>query len=105
MVQYVVCSSFFRKATGLMFRFPKGPFVYYFPFSSPRKIAITMWFVFFPIDVVFVDKKGVIVEKVSLRPFTFYRSSVQAFGFYEVPLGASDHLAVGMKISWKSFFE
>jgi len=91
-----------QKGTGLMFRFPRGEFAFIFPFSTPRHMHITMFFVFYSIDVLFLDATGSIVELVSLRPFTHYSSRLQATTFVELPKGtiAKHNLHVGQLISW-----
>jgi uncharacterized membrane protein (UPF0127 family) len=48
-----------------------------------------MMFVFFPIDVLFVDKNKKVVEiKESFMPFTFYNPEKKAKYVVELPAGA-----------------
>lgn len=88
-----------------MFRFPKRDFAYIFTFSRPRKEIITMDFVFFPIDVVFLDKNARIIELVeTLRPFSKYFPSGNIICFIELPAGsiARHKLKIGQKLSWSN---
>lgn len=98
-----VCRSIWAQGTGLMFRWPKGNFAFVFPFAKPRKIAITMWFVFYPIDIVFLDKQGIVVELVSnLKPFSSYKASQAASSFIEFSAGtiSRHNLKRGMCLRW-----
>ncbi len=97
-----LCTSFFRQGTGLMFRFPKGAFAYVFPFKKSKKLSITMWFVFYAIDILFLDESNRIVHEVSLRPFTQYAVPVRVKTFIELPKGTikKHHLLLGQKLSW-----
>lgn len=97
------CTSFWRKATGLMFRFPEGDFAYVFRFRRDRSFSVTMWFVFFPIDVVFFDHDGMIVGvRRSLKPFSHHRSPGKCRGFIEFPAGFIDAhgLQAGSRLRW-----
>ena len=47
-----------------------------------------MFFVFYPIDVLFLDKTKIIVDiKEHFRPFTFYKSRKKAMYAVELPHG------------------
>ena len=62
-----------------------------------------MFFVFFPIDVLFLDKAKTVVEvKKDFRPFTFYRSRKQCSYVIELPAGLADktRTAKGDKIKF-----
>ncbi len=78
-----------QQARGLMFRPPlekKQGMLFTFP--GERRIAIHMWFVGFPIDVVFLDHERRIVEQVaSLQPWRYYRTRHRAQYFLEAPKG------------------
>lgn len=89
------------QARGLMFRWPKKPFVYWFVFSKARRLHITMFFVFYPIDLIFLAADGTVVElKKQLKPFTHYVSACPASQFLEVPAGYVDQhkLELGMML-------
>ena len=67
----ICCRSVFAKALGLMFRTTPKPML--FVFSSQRIISIHMLFVFFPIEVLWLDKNKIVVELAkSVKPFTMY---------------------------------
>lgn len=57
-----------------------------FVFGNERRVSLHNWFVFFPIDVLFLDSEKRIVEiKKGLRPFGFYFAKKKAK--YVVELG------------------
>ncbi len=67
-----ICTSFLSQALGLMFR-PRQNLLMIFP--EERKISLHMFFVFYPIAVLVVDKNWRVVEiKENFRPFTFWTS-------------------------------
>ena len=79
-------SSFFGKMAGLMFSSCPRPLV--FAFSKESKQQLHMMFVFFPIDIIFLDGKMRVVElKKNFRPFTFYNSKEKAKYVIELPAG------------------
>jgi len=62
--------SFISHATGLRFSKQKNLI---FEFKDEKKEIIDMFFVFYPIDLVFLDKDKKVVElKPNLRPFNIY---------------------------------
>ena len=83
-----VCRSLLAKATGLMFRPQLRGRAMVFPFPTERRISLHMLFVFFPIDVLFLDKRGHVVEvKERLAPFWFHSSRKPARAAVELPAG------------------
>ncbi len=92
----IVCRNPFSWSRGLMFR-PKRNLVMEFP--SSRKVALHMWFVFYPIDVLVLDEKKKVVEiKRGLKPFSFWKSSVE--GKYVVELVYQFKGKVGDRVSF-----
>ncbi|MBI4453565.1 DUF192 domain-containing protein [Candidatus Woesearchaeota archaeon] len=84
--EYVLCDSFFSKLRGLMFS-KRKPLV--FVFDDEQYINLHMWFVFFPIDVVLLDKDKKVVEiKEKFKPFTFFNSKNRAKFVLELHNGA-----------------
>jgi uncharacterized protein len=86
----VYCDSILRKGTGLMFRTKNSikDTAWLFRFQNPRKVGVTMFFVFFPIDIVFLDKNNKIVElKKDFRPFRNYACSKKIYSFIELNSG------------------
>ncbi len=65
------CDTPWKRTRGLMFRAPLGKGeAFLFTFPRPRRAWIHMLFVFFPIDMAFLDNKGKIVHIIeSARPF------------------------------------
>ena len=86
----VYCDSFIMKGTGLMFR-PRNAIIntaWLFRFRKPRKVSVTMMFVFFPIDLVFLDDRNTILElKSDLAPFSGYDSREKTSAFVELERG------------------
>jgi len=86
----VSCENILQKGTGLMFR-SKGSVentAWLFRFKRPRRIGVTMIFVFFPIDIVFLDSKNRVVElKENLKPFQNYTSKAKICSFIELKEG------------------
>ena len=59
-----------------------------FEFAEEQNIALHMFFVFYPIDVIFLDKnKAVVDKKENFLPFTFYTSKKMAVYAIELPIG------------------
>jgi uncharacterized protein len=90
-----LCTSILSKATGLMFSRRKNLI---FVFRDERIVPLHMMFVFFPIDVLFLDKNKKVVEiKENFRPWTFYTPKKKAM--YVVELCSRDYqnakIAVG----------
>lgn len=66
-----ICKNHFCKAKGLMFTSANAvdDKALIFDFASEKKISLHMLFVFYPIDVIFLDKKKKVVETTTLKPF------------------------------------
>ena len=87
--QVKLCTSFLLKFKGLMFSSRKEVVdkSYVFVFDREQSAGLHMWFVFYPIDVLFLDSKKRVVEiKERFLPFTFYFPTRKAK--YVVELGA-----------------
>ncbi len=75
-------------AKGLMFTF-KIKFPLIFEFKSERVISLHMVFVFYPIDVIFLNSEKKIVDlKENFKPFSFYNSKAKAKYAIEVGNGS-----------------
>ena len=73
-----LCDNNFSKFIGLMFS-KKQNKALIFTFNKEKIIYLHMFFVFYPIDVLFLDKNKIVVDKKeNFRPFTFYKSSKKA---------------------------
>jgi len=59
-----------------------------FIFDREKIVPLHMFFVFYPIDVLFLDKNKIVVEKKeNFRPFTFYTPRKKAKYIIEIPNG------------------
>lgn len=60
-----------------------------FQFSKEERVPLHMWFVFYPIDVIYLNKQKKVVEiKEHFKPFTIYFPKNQAKYVLELPAGA-----------------
>jgi len=101
----MLCNTPVKKGTGLMFRSKNSVknTAWLFPFKNSRKVSVTMFFVFFPIDVIFLDKNNKIIElKENFKPFTNYICVNKIFSFIELECGTikKNKLNIGDKISF-----
>lgn len=101
-------NNLFKQATGLMFKKTMKDFAMIFPFKNPRRITVTMFCVFFPIDVIFLDDKNNIIElKNNLKPFQNYKAKSNKIStFIEFPNNyiSKYKLNIGNKIIWNKNF-
>ena len=96
-----MCTSTLCKGLGLMFR-KKPDYGLVFVFDSEKKLGrtLTMMFVFYPIDVLFLDSKMKVVDKIdSFRPWTNYTPKRPSKYVIELPEGAAKGTSVGDAIS------
>ncbi|MBU2560933.1 MAG: DUF192 domain-containing protein [Nanoarchaeota archaeon] len=89
--EFRLCRSAASKAKGLMFtnenEVKKNALL--FVFSSPRPQSLHMFFVLYPIDVIFLDEKKQVVDlKEGFRPFHVYNSSKRSKYVIELPNSA-----------------
>jgi len=88
-MKYKLCRNALNKAIGLMFSKPLKDKSLVFVFNKEKRISLHMLFVFYPIDVLFLNKNKRIVEiKKNFRPFSFYISKNKAMYVIELPIGA-----------------
>jgi uncharacterized protein len=82
----VVCSNIFSQGLGLMFSFKIKSLV--FTLKKEKITPLHMFFVFYPIDVLFLDKEKVVVDvKENFRPFSFYTPKHKSMYVIELPEG------------------
>jgi uncharacterized membrane protein (UPF0127 family) len=96
------CNSLFSKATGLMFSKKKDRALV-FDFFKEKIISLHMLFVFYPIDVLFLDDKKRVVEiKQNLKPFRLYTPKKKARFVIEVINGVvkSSRTRIGDKVQF-----
>ncbi|MBN2052761.1 DUF192 domain-containing protein [Candidatus Woesearchaeota archaeon] len=83
-----LCKDVFSKAFGLMFHFKKPDYGLVFIFNNERRADLHMLFVFFPIDVLFLDKNKKVVDiKKDFKPFSYYLPKAKAMYVIELPVG------------------
>ncbi len=90
---------------GLMFERPSRfdyALVFPLPFESRVGASVHMLFVFFPLDLVFLDKgRRVIDKKEDFRPFSLnYTPKKPAAYFIELPAGRGKDIRIGDELSW-----
>lgn len=71
----IYADSFFKRFKGLM---GKKDINYALVFTNLKDSAIHTHFMRFEIDVYFLDENKVVFEKVTLKPWKFYRPKKQA---------------------------
>lgn len=97
-----LCDDAFSKSIGLMFSKKKNRALI-FRFNEEKTIALHMLFVFYPIDVLFLNKNKIAVDiKEIFKPFTFYKSRKKAMYAIELPDGIikKTKTGIGDKISF-----
>ena len=82
------CCNAFTKSVGLMFS-KKRKMALIFKFNKEKLIGLHMFFVFYPIDVLFLDKNKIVVDKKeNFKPFAFYNSKKKAMYAIELLEGS-----------------
>lgn len=93
-----ILRDIFSKSIGLMFS-KKQDKALVFVFKKEQLHCIHMFFVFFPIDIIFLNEKKEVVEiKKSLRPFTVYHSRKMSKCFIETKI--KNKIDIGDKIGF-----
>ena len=96
-----LCKFNWCKARGLMFSKQKKDFGLIFEFKKLNFISLHMFFVFYPIDVLFLDEDKTLVEKkVNFKPFTFYKSKKKVKYIIELPIKTGNKVNIGDKINF-----
>ena len=93
-----------NKSKGLMFE-NKNKFNYalIFDFKKENKFncSLTMLFVFFPIDVIFLSNDKKVVEKATLNPWKInYTPKVPARYVIELPVGLAKDVKINDVLYW-----
>lgn len=98
----VLCRSFFSKFRGLQFRKQLVDEAYVFVFDSMAKRPFHMFWVFFPIDVLWLDSAQRVVHvSRGVRPFVFHVSAPVPSQFViEVAAGVADDVKIGDVVKW-----
>jgi hypothetical protein len=97
-----VADSFWKRFRGLMLRrkFPRGGTLL-FKFKKPGRYSIHMFFMWFPIDLVYLDPSFRVVEtRERLKPWRVYRPKNKSQYLLELPAGTISGLKIkiGQKI-------
>jgi len=95
------------KMKGLMFEDPKRfdyALVFVLPKESVSNASIHMLFVFFPIDVVYLNKNKKVVDIAkNVAPFSLgYVPKKASKYFVELPAGKSRGIKIGHVLDWKA---
>ena len=69
---YKIINSFIKRSIGLMFSKPKNLIFIFKNNKTKSGIIIHTIFVFYTINILMLDFNKRVVEKVRLRPFSFY---------------------------------
>jgi len=104
--KYKLADSILLRCIGLMFS-RKSHFNYGLIFDLNRETRIGaglhMFFVFFSINVVFLDSKKKVVDiKTKFKPFTVYTTNKKCRYIIEFPLKINNrYYSIGDKIEWE----
>jgi hypothetical protein len=95
-----ICRSLLCKGRGLMFtRRADYALVFAFDSEKRRERTLTMMFVFYPIDVLFLDSRMRVVDiKERFMPFTNYTPKKPCRYVIELPQGLSRKTKIGDNI-------
>ena len=93
-----IISSLIGQTLGLMFSSQKNII---FVLKEEKRENIHNFFVFFPIDVLFLDnKKRVVEKKENFRPFHLYFGRNKARYILELKNGLASDIAIGDQLSF-----
>lgn len=99
-IEVGICNNFFLKSKGLMFskkiQDNKG-LLFVFDGESKFGKSIHMLFVFYPINVFWLDKNYVVVDKVLAKPFRLYYAPKKACQ-YILETNSSIDINIGEKL-------
>ena len=99
------CKNFLNRSIGLILHKKLKNKGLVFIYSKEEKISLHMVFVFFPIDVLFLDKNKKVIEmKEKFRPFSFYTPKKRAKYILELPEKTikKTETEIGDKIKFKA---
>jgi len=104
-IQTRVADTHFKRFKGLMFE-KKKDFTYalIFDLQKESKIgsSVHMFFVFFPIFIIFLDSRKTIIDSTVLNPFTpNYTPKKPARYFIELPITLKDKIKLDDKVNWE----
>ena len=85
----------FQKAIGLMFH-KKVNSAFVFPLNNEQDVIIHTFFVFFPIYVLFLDKRKKVIHKTRMKPFTIIKQKAR----YVIEFTHKKNIPLRHKLSW-----
>ena len=101
----VRCDTFWTRARGLMFRASLEPEEVYLFVECKESVAQTtihMFFVFFPIAVIWLDRDERVIDKVLARPFRpYYAPGGPAQYFVEGHPSLLDRVSAGDQLGFE----
>lgn len=104
--KHKVADTILSRAFGLMFS-KKSNFNYGLVFDLKREsvfgASLHMFFVFYPINVVFLDKDKKIVDiKENFKPFSLYSTKKQCRYLIELPITIDkSYYSINDRVTWK----
>ncbi len=91
-----------QQGLGLMFRRPLEDVGWVFLLPWKGDWDVTNLFVFFPIDVLWLDAERRVLHKKRLAPFAWRAPGAAGTRYLiELPAGAADPVDVGNTVSWR----
>ncbi len=103
-ISKVKVASEFGKIKGLMFeKKSKHDYALIFNMHTESRVgsSLHMLFVFFPIDVLFLNSEKKVVDKATLKPWQLNYTPKKAARFIvELPEGTGKKVKLGSKVSW-----
>lgn len=96
-----ICKTFLSKTIGLMFSRKIEDYGLIFHFEKEEKISLHMFFVLYPIDVLFLDKNKKIIEiKRNFRPFGIFEPKEKSKFIIELPSNSTRGTRIGDTIEF-----
>jgi len=100
-----LADTFPKKLKGLMFEKKKNfdyALIFELPLETRIGASVHMMFVFFPIEIVYLDSKKKVVDKATLNPWTLnYTPKKPAKYFVEMPKRQGKKIRLGEKLGWE----
>ena len=80
----IICKTRIQHILGLMFC--RTPTIAILQFNKPLQVIIHIWFMFYAIDIYYIDNNSKIIEtKSNLKPFSHYKPKHKAKYIVEIP--------------------
>ncbi len=100
-----IADNLFLRFKGLMFEDKKNfdyALIFKFPKASKIGTSLHMLFVFFPIDVLFLNAEKKVVDKTTMNPWQLnYTPKKEAKYVIEIPKGKGKEVKISDLIEWK----